>query len=378
MRARTVLLGDAPGPHGNGRHLRAGGHPQQPGPAAPISQHDRPPYVPTNIVEYMYEVCYGNFSTDYPGLACECSGVDVELYTGRVQCNTTSYCMEEQSFPCNATKTFCGTASFSYDITAPYTGSFAECMYYTQPAVLSSCYGYTLNGVPDQSSCTFQINGTACTACGFADYDYLQDGNITTCTVYDCNNTILPGSGYFCYIDLPSRVFAYRFASDPLPCEDGCNLCGEDGYVTNYGNVTLPGYGDVPCFYISYLAEIGRVPPDQCGPLGEAIFSECGCMTMGGTGGATPAPSGGTGGGALPTAAPIAVVPPTAAPGGGGGGVAPAPTAVPGAEVSPTAAPSGETASSAPLGAAAGMGGLVMAATAAATAVAAAAVAGLG
>jgi hypothetical protein len=81
-----------------------------------------PPYS-TSIIEEMYEVCYGNFSTVYTLYTCECSGVDVELYTGSVQCNSTSYCIDTQSFPCNLNITYCNAPSFSYDVTAAYTGT---------------------------------------------------------------------------------------------------------------------------------------------------------------------------------------------------------------------------------------------------------------
>jgi hypothetical protein len=193
-----------------------------------------------------------------------------------------------------------------------------------------------------------------CQSCSIADY-ILRDGNLGTCAVLDCNNTDFPLSGFYCnyeFTEFRFKIHAYRVPSDPVPCEGGCNLCGDDGYMTIQGNVTIPGYGAVICEYVQFDAVTGQIPADQCGPLGEAVFSECGCVSPT----ASLAPQG------SPT---LALAP------AGSGGAAPTtgaevgPTAAPGTEVGPTSAPSGSTSS---LWAGPGIVGLAAATTALAAA----------
>jgi hypothetical protein len=341
-----------------------------------------PPSVPTNVLERVYDACYGsmNFTQLYPEFTCECSGVDLELYTGYLQCNTNGFCIDEQTFLCNVTETFGDDTTFTYEITAPRTFTYARCVNYTEPIVVSACSVNTYTGDPYLSSCSMQINGTTCSACGLADCDYTGGGNVTTCIAFDCTNTDYPIEGYFFpYSSLGFFIKLSLLANDTLPCEGGCNLCGDNGvYMTNQGNVTIDGYGDIPCYYIEYLAWIGQVPPDRCGPLGEAVFSECACAppegeTMGPQDSATPSPAG-----AGPTEGPSMAAPEGETPGPQDSATpSPAGTTTPEdgpSTAAPVAAPSGSASAAAAVQAAGTVGGLV----AAATAVAVAAAAGLG
>ena len=102
------------------------------------------------------------------------------------------------------------------------------------------CLRYNINslledGKDENNTCEMEVDGIVCNSCLLETVDF-SPANSTLdstdihqefCVNFDCENTLLGYSGRFCNnAGLASRSLDY-FVYRSLPCEGGCNLCGE-------------------------------------------------------------------------------------------------------------------------------------------------------
>lgn len=287
----------------------------------------------TNLIEFMAYQCYDyppvGVSNDY-NFSCDCQGVDEMAYSGISSCSiAVPLCTEYETFCGVENITQCLTFTRSLNVTGVEEYTTSTCTYYTSPETSSSCTGLTFNGPEDEyaSSCSLSVEGVACNSCGFDKFDYLDDGNMISCLVFDCSNTVFGEVGSFCYGDLALQISSVWFEEE-LPCEGGCYVCGDEGEYTDfYANVTVPGLGDIPCYILDFYAVGGLdFGAEFCNSPNRSIIEEqCGCAVVGGGDGgdnltSTTAPTG------MPATKEDMSEPPVVGPETEGGGSAPSTT----------------------------------------------------
>lgn len=239
-------------------------------------------YVSTPKLDIIYALCDGGVT--YPGLLCQCSGVDPVNYVATANCAFPEACSEEPDVCGDTNVTFCSTSSFDFWIIGPGTTFVEYCQNFTAPEAFSYC-----------ASDLFSYFGTTCKIT-------VSDVLCDVCTPYtngrgfDCINTPLNYTGYApSNFTIVQGFIALQYNSpiyDGRPCPSGCNLCGgEGGYMTNTDvTVTLPITGDVEtCGQIEFAALTGVFANstdgvDLCQVLPALVNEPCGCSSMGGEG----------------------------------------------------------------------------------------------
>jgi hypothetical protein len=277
----------------------------------------------TTIIDSLSSLCSGDSTNPY--LECATCGVDSTTYTASVDCIIPSYCTSVPSFctPGNVYD-FCGGYTYKLKVTAPGIRAGQVCQSFETPIQFEYCLDKNYN--IDTTSCAMSINGVTCTSCEI----YLDSLNQQNCELFDCGNTDLPFSGSSCDSDFMYRVaIAYMYAAT-LPCDGGCNLCGEGGsmlYGDNY--FTLLNAETIPlnCFESQFGALLGTYPTVYCTTaFYEAAQGPCGCVASAPVAGAAPIPAPVAVG--TPTPVAVGTVTPVAVPGAVG---TVTPVAVPGA-----------------------------------------------
>jgi hypothetical protein len=232
----------------------------------------------TTIVEDMYDLCYANI-TD-PNVSCDCQGVDVELYTGSLSCQYEQICGNLTNV-CGANVTFCYEISYTLSVTAPYTGGFQSQYDFTSPTVFQYQYGVQYTGSPEPDSCTIAFDGTQCTSCQFTQQTVEGSDTPTDCVQFDCGNTELGLTTTVCDYTIVEMIVADYLLYESLPCPNGCNLCGDGGYMTNLeNNVTLPNGQIYNCQLVGTAALAGyfaNIEPDLCTALPPVVAEPCSC-----------------------------------------------------------------------------------------------------
>ena len=113
-----------------------------------------------------------------------------------------------------------------------WSWDFSYCLRYnitSDPTLTND--GDANNTAPN--TCEMEVDGIVCTSCDLQTVEALDlsssNGTRTTklCAGFDCANTLLGYSGHFCgTANLASSSIDY-FIYRSLPCDDGCNLCGD-------------------------------------------------------------------------------------------------------------------------------------------------------
>jgi hypothetical protein len=233
----------------------------------------------TSLIDDMYEICYGNMSGPY--LNCECQEVNVALYSGSVVCQYEQTCGNLNNV-CEGNVTFCYQVSYQLSVSAPYTGGFQLQYDFTSPTVFQYQYGIQYAGTPEPESCTVAFDGTQCNSCEFTQVLYDGDDTPLDCVAFDCGNTELGLSATVCDYSIVELIVADYLLYGSLPCPNGCNLCGEGGFMTlTEQNVTFPNGQIYNCQLVGTAALAGsfaNVEPDLCVVLPPVVMDECGCM----------------------------------------------------------------------------------------------------
>jgi hypothetical protein len=243
----------------------------------------------TSVIDDMYDICYGNMSDAY--VDCDCEGVDVATYTGSLSCQYSEQICGDLSNVCGGNVTFCYQITYDLSVSAPYTFQTQMQYDFTSPTVFQYQYGVQYTGSPDPDSCTVSFDGTQCTSCEFTQILYDGDNAPTDCVMFDCGNTAMELSATVCDYSIVEMIIADYLLYKSLPCPDGCNLCGEGGYMTNLeNNVTITNGQVYNCRLLGTAALAGyfaTVEPDLCTLLPSVVADPCGC-----TGGDTIPPIG--------------------------------------------------------------------------------------
>lgn len=217
----------------------------------------------TSTIGYVNYRCYNRPSENISyGVSCECTGIDVEAYTGFANCSVTESFKDGYCFPwvktwCGDNITLCGSRWYNYNFTGPDEWAFTFCFANADPEGVSSCLTYTFSGLyweEHPTSCLLQVDGIDCNSCFLADYDYYGIGISSEYVVYDCSNTAQASEGYSCV----SAWFTFAgvdLAKEEMPCDGACMLCGErGGYITEGLSVTMSGLGEVDCWDLALFA----------------------------------------------------------------------------------------------------------------------------
>jgi hypothetical protein len=314
--------------------------------------------VDTTAIDDMYALCYANNSTD-SYITCECSDVDVALYTGTAACTTESFCSDTADV-CGANVTLCYNVAYTLAFTAPNTGESKICYYFTAPTVFDYCLAEFYSGTAESTGCEIEVLGQTCSSCGLVDLPYGGIGN-TTCLDVDCSNTDLGIALPLCNTSIVEGFLRQVLTYAPIaegPCPSGCNVCGEGGFMANLDTyVTFPTGDSAVCGAIEFASFTGYFAltgqEELCDLLPALVAEPCGC-----SGGAdsnstsVPAPSP-TAEGAEPTSPPETSDFPVAAPSDEGSTETEAPTVTSGSAPAPSDAPAPSAAVTASVGVAA-------------------------
>jgi len=168
---------------------------------------------------------------------------------------------------------------------------FGYCLRYTIGSVPTGDEGET----PSPNTCEMEIDGIICDSCQLDFVDVVttnEDGSSTTtkqfCANFDCGNTLLGYSGRFCNdrIDLATTSIDY-FLYRSLPCDGGCNLCGESdpGFMQmmKFRDASFTVGTDVSynCFEAQFAALSGPTGGEFCQAVQTTVQEACGCSPLG-------------------------------------------------------------------------------------------------
>jgi hypothetical protein len=266
----------------------------------------------TSLIDDIAELCSGNTTNNDEYVSCDCVDIDVEAYSGSVSCSYTPLCGDLPNI-CQSNITFCYSMTYDLTVEAQYEGTGTLCYNFTSPETFEYCYGVVYAGSPEPESCTMQAFGEQCNSCGFTQVTYPGDDTPQDCLEFDCSNTQLGLAETLCDYSVMEVVIADYLLYSALPCPDGCNLCGPDGYMTSpYANITLPTGEAYACGLLEIASLAGYFAgfePDLCSILPPLVEGPCGCETGPSTpgGGGTTEPGTPT----APTTAPPATTPTT-------------------------------------------------------------------
>jgi len=195
------------------------------------------------------------------------------------------------------------------------TWDFSYCLRYSIDSVpVSFEDGYASEDGDTRNRCEMEVDGIVCSSCQLEFAQVIDpssnDTDTTTeefCASFDCGNTILGYSGRFCNApNLASNSIDY-FIYRSLPCDDGCNLCGDrtdadpmammrmqfpDSSFAPIRNDTGSDTEPLPvylaplttnCFEAQWEALVGPTVESNCGVLKPAVQEMCGCTSLGGS-----------------------------------------------------------------------------------------------
>jgi hypothetical protein len=154
-------------------------------------------------------------------------------------------------------------------------------------------------GTASPNTCEMEVDGIVCTSCLLETVDLVDVSSNTTikefCASFDCGNTLLGYSGRFCNAaDLASNSIDY-FVYRSLPCDVGCNLCGDRPETNAMTTMMMMEFRDSNfstadndlevsssnCFEAQWEALMGYKGGFHCGALQPVVEESCGCKPMG-------------------------------------------------------------------------------------------------
>jgi len=206
--------------------------------------------------------------------ACSCPNVDVDAYTATAICVFEEYCYAVSDI-CSDDVQFCYDTTYELQVTAPQTGSSKLCWGVTSPLAFTYCYGLEHSGEEGTpKSCYLELDGTKCNSCEFVDSDVPG----TYCTTFDCTNVDEYIYGTECGdVTIVKTKVEDHLIYAPLPCEDGCNICPQDGEMTSLNNyVTFEGES-YSCRFWNVYGLAGRLDETECNALPSIVSGPCGC-----------------------------------------------------------------------------------------------------
>jgi len=139
-----------------------------------------------------------------------------------------------------------------------------------------------------------EVDGIECNSCSFVPYedDELNQGAFggATNVLYNCSNTVLGSNG-------PGDLYSDKIIDDTvayfiyksLPCDGGCNLCGDSGdekMVLPNGNFLLSEFSkdedgivepQQRCFDAQLDSMTRVVSSEECQALRDSAQEPCGC-----------------------------------------------------------------------------------------------------
>jgi hypothetical protein len=210
------------------------------------------------------------------GFICNTCQVSDFEYAGKFDCTYATDCYTLGSL-CNATQVeFCENHTLEGTLSGEEDFEFKACYSLTKPKSFSYCVTYTYSPDPNQdTTCDMEIQGIRCNSCTL-----LFQGAVTAdwCREFDCENTPLGTSASICDYNI-LEAFATAYLYDQLPCENGCNLCGEGARMTDSATkqFTIPRVATLNCFQTQLLAMTGNYNRQQCLELEELVNEPCNC-----------------------------------------------------------------------------------------------------
>ena len=191
------------------RSLQAGGG----GGIEGSAPDDVPAGIPTDsVIGLMDFLCY---DFDFPGGAftCNCSGVDVESYSGFMECTYPAQTYTESN-ACGDIVRITKDQVYTIDLTEQYVGSAQSCLKFSEPQPFDYCYKIIYDGKYNVPFCELEFYGTTCNSC-----DFVTEGR-DRCVAYDCTNTFLSREGVRCDTQLIDYIVDLYLDFYPLPCEE--------------------------------------------------------------------------------------------------------------------------------------------------------------
>jgi hypothetical protein len=227
------------------------------------------------LIENLFEICYGENA--FAG--CTCEGVNVQQYVGSISCVYSPECITVPN-ACAENQTFCYSQTYDLTVTAEYSGSAKQCYNFESPKVMSYCYSLTIPADGSGDFCEIEVDGTKCNSC--ASIEQLYEGEYATCTQFDCSNTNIATAATYCDYNIPTLQVQSTLLYDSLPCDRGCNICGEGSYVRMpYNNFTLLNNETYSCGLVELAALAGYFEGTQlCTELNEGLDSACECSAL--------------------------------------------------------------------------------------------------
>ncbi|KAL3910736.1 MAG: hypothetical protein SGARI_001976 [Bacillariaceae sp.] len=224
------------------------------------------------LIDNLFDICYG----DTPYVGCTCEGVDVAAYVGSISCSYEPECVTVPN-ACGDNATFCYAQTYDLTVTASYSGSAKQCYNFSDPKDMTYCYSLTIPADGSDEFCEIEVDGTKCNSC--ESVEQLYEGVYDTCTVFDCGNTNVATSDTFCDYNIPTLMVQTHLLYDALPCDNGCNICGEGSSVTMpYNNLTLLNNETYACGLVELAALAGYFEgTDLCTELRDGLDATCGC-----------------------------------------------------------------------------------------------------
>lgn len=173
------------------------------------------------------------------------------------------------------------------------------------------CLRYNIESLPESgqnenNKCEMEVDGIVCSSCSLETVNFSPENSTTSadqefCVNFDCENTLLGYSGRFCdSAGLAARSIDY-FVYRSLPCDGGCNLCGEaedpgQMMMMSFREASFepPGLSDLT--QLEYLNTVGLSETMNCfdtqwnalttnglvcAELQLSVESPCGCMPVG-------------------------------------------------------------------------------------------------
>ncbi|KAG7362241.1 hypothetical protein IV203_025907 [Nitzschia inconspicua] len=199
-------------------------------------------------------------------------------YMAEFDCSYGSECYSLGSL-CNSTQVeFCQSHSLEGTLLGQHDFQFKACYTITKPQDFSYCITYNYYPETDQdTSCEIEIDGVICNSCTLIFQDPITGD---WCREFDCDNTPLGKSASICDYSI-LEAFTTGYLYNQLPCDNGCNLCG-DGKRMVDASATQQFTGSrvvasTFCFQRQLQALTGSYNPQQCLELEDLLDGSCHC-----------------------------------------------------------------------------------------------------
>ncbi len=170
------------------------------------------------------------------------------------------------------------------------------------------CLRYNIASLPEEgedeaNTCEMEIDGIVCNSCSLETVNFAPANSTHSqqefCVNFDCGNTLLGYNGRFCNDAGLAKSSIDYFIYRSLPCDGGCNLCGNSDDPALMRMVTFPEAvfesptnttseylntlvlpEKLTCFETQWGA-LTATGGFVCSDLEDAVEASCGCMSAG-------------------------------------------------------------------------------------------------